>query len=247
MIWDTFLFAGELDMLEVRLRALAPVVDRFVIAEATWTMRGKPKPLYWPLYEAGRFAQYANRVTYIPVTEDMDVSGLDTPTDEYWAREYYQRNALIGGLSEVQLGDVILHGDLDEIPRPSVVPGLAAITEPVVLEQTWHVYSTRWRRPDDLPGTLAVPARMLEGHSFIEFRATRLHMPRIPAAGWHFSWFGGPDAIRAKAPMMADDTDWAADGADLFPVTGWCPWDRVQMVAAEPDPGRPELPAAWLR
>ena len=34
MIFDAFIFAGELDMLEIRLNELKDVVDHFVIVEA---------------------------------------------------------------------------------------------------------------------------------------------------------------------------------------------------------------------
>ena len=45
MIVDVILFYNELEMLEYRLETLYPVVDKFVIVEATRTFRGNPKPL----------------------------------------------------------------------------------------------------------------------------------------------------------------------------------------------------------
>lgn len=47
MIIDCFTFFNELDVLEIRLRELDGVVDRFVLVEATLTHQGKPKPLLY--------------------------------------------------------------------------------------------------------------------------------------------------------------------------------------------------------
>jgi beta-1,4-mannosyl-glycoprotein beta-1,4-N-acetylglucosaminyltransferase len=41
-IFDCFTFFNELDLLEIRLHELAPVVDRFVIAESPVTFTGRP-------------------------------------------------------------------------------------------------------------------------------------------------------------------------------------------------------------
>ncbi len=45
MIYDCFQFFNELDILKIRLHVLGPVVDRFVISEATETFSVLKKPL----------------------------------------------------------------------------------------------------------------------------------------------------------------------------------------------------------
>ena len=47
MVYDCFQFFNELDILKIRLNVLSPVVDKFVISEATETFSGLPKPLYY--------------------------------------------------------------------------------------------------------------------------------------------------------------------------------------------------------
>ena len=44
MIYDCFTFRDEFDMLEIRLRILDRVVDKFVICEADRTFTNQPKP-----------------------------------------------------------------------------------------------------------------------------------------------------------------------------------------------------------
>ena len=46
-IIDCFIFYNELEILNVRLHELYDVVDNIIIAEATTTHTGKPKPLYY--------------------------------------------------------------------------------------------------------------------------------------------------------------------------------------------------------
>ena len=44
MIYDGFMFFNEFEVLEIRLNALADVVDYFVLVEATRTISNKPQP-----------------------------------------------------------------------------------------------------------------------------------------------------------------------------------------------------------
>ncbi len=44
MIYDCFILANELDILEIRLNELYQIIDKFVIVEATKNHQGKEKP-----------------------------------------------------------------------------------------------------------------------------------------------------------------------------------------------------------
>lgn len=43
VLWDATLISTELDMMEIRLRELWNVVDKFIILESTHSMTGNPK------------------------------------------------------------------------------------------------------------------------------------------------------------------------------------------------------------
>jgi beta-1,4-mannosyl-glycoprotein beta-1,4-N-acetylglucosaminyltransferase len=60
---DVFLFSTELDLLEIRLRELWDVVDRFVLVESTHTLMGEPKNLTFAENRA-KFAQYESKISY---------------------------------------------------------------------------------------------------------------------------------------------------------------------------------------
>ena len=66
MIYDCVPLFQELDLLELRLRELAPVVDRFVIVEANKTHSGKDKPLHF-MEQQRRFAPWLNKIIYVAV------------------------------------------------------------------------------------------------------------------------------------------------------------------------------------
>ena len=64
MIYDCFIFFDELDLLEIRLEEIYPVVDRFVLCEAPMTFSGKPKELVFQNNKE-RFAPYLDKIEHI--------------------------------------------------------------------------------------------------------------------------------------------------------------------------------------
>ena len=227
-LYDCFTFFNELDILDIRLAELAEAVDYFVLAEATRSFTGKPKPLHFA-DNAARYAAYRHKIIHVMV-DDMPVEAHDA-----WAREYFQRNAIARGLGGAAADDVIMLSDADEIPRASVICGLRenALTRGAVtflaLDQfcfrmnlkaenfTW-LKGTRLiekkylRKPQDFRA-LRVRPRKKAYQSLIDplrlrgdlFRhAGALLTPRVIAdAGWHFGYMGGNAAVRLKVQSFA--------------------------------------------
>lgn len=112
MVYDCFQFFNELDILKLRLHIMAPVVDRFVISEATETFSGNPKPLY---YEENKemFAEFADKIIHVVVD--------DTPPGYTHDRDTFQKNAVGRGLKGCTDEDIIIFSDLDEIPNPEKI------------------------------------------------------------------------------------------------------------------------------
>ena len=112
MVYDCFQFFNELDILKIRLNVLSPVVDRFVISEATETFSGLKKPLY---YEENKemFAEFADKIIHVVVE--------DTPQGDTHYRDTFQKNAVTRGLKDCTDDDVVIFSDLDEIPNPDKI------------------------------------------------------------------------------------------------------------------------------
>ena len=254
MIWDTFLFAGELDILECRLRTLDRAVGRFVMAEAAWDHQGRPRLLSRP-HQMARFARWARQITYVPVTTMPDIAHVH-PYKQGWVRENWQRGALLGVLTAAP-DDVILHGDVDEIPNPKALASLPPLTGARVLLQRYHPFAADWQHPDPWHGTAVIPARVLAAHPnlIVHFHVERKSGPPIPDGGWHLSWYGGPDAIRAKAVMVAHSEyrDCTLAGADAAYEQGIVPWDESKCDPVDVDGtwpewiARRECPVSWFR
>jgi beta-1,4-mannosyl-glycoprotein beta-1,4-N-acetylglucosaminyltransferase len=115
MIYDTFTFYNSLDILEIRLRILDPVVDRFVLVEGTRTFNNSPKELIFQRHRhEERFA------AFLPKIELVTVDQWPEFTDP-WLYEVFQRNSILRGLGGCRPGDVVIVSDTDEIPDPEAV------------------------------------------------------------------------------------------------------------------------------
>jgi len=256
-VYDTFMFTGtpvELDMLQCRLVELewAPIY-RHVIVEADITHRGELKPLVFPEHR-DRFARWADRITYIPVSASDLPSVADAP--DPWEREHAQREHTREGLTDADLDDVVLHGDVDEIPATGAVWRVANDpSPPLVFEQAHYMYAADWQYPGLVwPGTIAARVRDVAGFQWL--RAQRWDLPRITNAGWHLSWMGGLDEQRRKLGLHCHSEMTPAEhdrigsgaayrdgahhgGAQMIPVEvdGTWPWWIAQR----------KCPPSWFR
>lgn len=222
-VFDTLIFCDELDLLEARLVELDKVVYRHVLVEAPVTFQGTPKPLYF-LENRERFAPWKDKI--IHVTADLD--GLP----DHWAREDASREATRQGLGELGDDDILLLSDADEIPNPDFIqhaPGRLMFMRHHVmaanlLDVGW------WAGTAGTLGRSPFPSmqhfRNRQAGENRPFLANASGFPVI--TGWHFSWLGGPEAMRAKVhsfshPEYAKNIDAHADFIyrdKVNPVTG---------------------------
>ncbi|MEI9887599.1 MAG: hypothetical protein WDN08_14080 [Rhizomicrobium sp.] len=105
-VFDTFLFDGEFDLLEHRLRETFDLVDVFVLVEAAETFRGQPKPLLFRENRA-RFAWAASKIRPLALSR---LSGASP-----WDREAFQRDAILLALRDAAPEDIVMILDADEI------------------------------------------------------------------------------------------------------------------------------------
>lgn len=196
MIYDAFLFFNELDVLELRLNELASVVDYFVIVESARTFSNRPKPLFFA-HNRERFKAFADRIRHV-VVDDLD--GVDVANP--WSIEAFLRRCLARGLDGAQPRDVVLLSDVDEIPRAELVREHCRTGGVKLFEQRLSYYYVNCTA-NSWHGT-----RMFHWRD-ISVLGTDMHGVRfssgtvIPAGGWHFSYLGGADHIRAKLDASA--------------------------------------------
>lgn len=194
MIVDCFTFYNEFDVLELRLETLDGVVDRFVLCEAPFTFRGEPKPLYFA-GQAERFARWRDRITVLTYPGPPDA--------DPWKNEHGQRDYLIAGLAGCAPDDLILIGDVDEIPDPGLVgkrppPGGMLVYNLMMLRGSAN-------RADGGGETIFPATRALLYGDVATFggRFSVIRLMPHPAletliGGWHFTSLGGVEVMQNK-------------------------------------------------
>ena len=70
-IFDVFMFNNELDLLEVRLEYMYPVIDYFIISEADKYFNGKKKPFFFDK-NWERFKKYSDKIIYNKISNIPD-------------------------------------------------------------------------------------------------------------------------------------------------------------------------------
>ncbi len=204
MVYDCIPFFNEIDILRLRLHILDPIVDRFVIEEATMTFSGKPKEL---CFEKNKelFSEFLHKIDYIVV----DDSPTDVSTHE---RDKFQKNALVKGLKDATDEDIIILSDVDEIPNPKT---LLKVIENFDKDKIYHfaqrmfycflnmeeVSGELLSITGEFPGverkmwlgTKVFSKKNIPEKGIIELReddVTAPHAVRVADGGWHFGYMG---------------------------------------------------------
>lgn len=218
MIIDAFLFNNELDLLEMRLEELSPVVDLFILVQADKTFRGNPKPFYFDK-EDPRWRPYYHQI--------RDFRGT-WPMGSTWDREIAQRNSLseiIKSEAYYEPDAICIVSDVDEIPRRNVVSVLPMRTNdldrfPASLGMDLFYYSLNVKA-----GTWG-GAKVCLADDLTTAQELR-HDPTvwtIPDAGWHFSYLGDDDFISNKLRSFSHSE------LDIAAVHARIPYNRERLL-----------------
>jgi beta-1,4-mannosyl-glycoprotein beta-1,4-N-acetylglucosaminyltransferase len=204
MIIDVFPFFDELDLLEIRLNTLDPFVDLFLLSEYSTTFAGNPKPYNFE-ENSILFSKFAHKIIYLRQEQKRILSPFEN--------DDIQKNSIKHHLMKVSSpGDLILFGDIDEIPEPSSLGANLAVKADFFIKHFAQQVSYGYlnlvnhrnslesiigdysnvRKPKWL-GTVLAPIETVE-----KFELSELRLPkhkslgqRISNGGWHFSYCGG--------------------------------------------------------
>lgn len=204
-IVDVFPFFNEVDILEIRLNVLNPYVDYFVISEAVETFSGLNKPLYF-LENQDCFKQFRHKIIYNVVLDKTD------PNLHPYQRDVIQKDSIKQVLLDNFTDeDIIIWGDVDEVPNPEVIAELKGFYQEDTIyhfaqdnflgylnlqEVSGHIHAmTSDFEPDDFPrwlGTKMFSYKLLENKTLTDLRN---HDPdaknaRLSPGGWHWSYVG---------------------------------------------------------
>ncbi|MBD5456705.1 MAG: glycosyl transferase GT17 family protein [Lachnospiraceae bacterium] len=207
MVYDCIPFFNELDILKLRLNILDPIVDKFIIEEATVTFSGEPKEL---CFEKNKelFSEFLPKIEYIVV----DNSPVDATTH---VRDNFQKNALIKGLKNAADEDVIILSDVDEIPNPKVLKKVIEEFDPDKIyhfaQRMFYCYLNMEEVSGKLLsitgefpgvehklwlGTKVFSKKNIPEGGIIRLREASTKTPeavRVADGGWHFGYMGSRD------------------------------------------------------
>lgn len=203
-------FFNELDLLEIHLETHWHHVDLFVVSESLFTHTGKNKPLY--LSDSIDLKnKYKDKLIIHVINERPDVSSS-------FEADWFHREKVKPLLSTLMQPDsLLLYSDVDEIVKDDALGlGISTLrTQPNIeivhfaqeltyfflnnLEISGRLLSYTGEYPN-----VQIPKWLGSNLSRWTFAAskplTSLRDPihkevgmRVPNAGWHFSWVGGPE------------------------------------------------------
>lgn len=270
MVYDCIPFFNELDILNLRLHILDPLVDKFIIEEATVTFSGEPKELCFAKNKE-LFKEFLPKIEYIVV----DNSPVQMTTHE---RDKFQKNALERGLKNASDEDVIILSDADEIPNPKV---LKEIIDHFDSGKVYHLAQRMfycYLNMEEMSGKLlsvtgefpGVHKKMWLGtkvfskksipkEGIIQLReacVTDSGAVRVPDGGWHFGYMGSSrekdvskrigEKVVAAAHQEYNDQDTLAEAKDRL-LLGQDMFGRdAQFQRVEIDGSYPEYLLAHL-
>jgi beta-1,4-mannosyl-glycoprotein beta-1,4-N-acetylglucosaminyltransferase len=204
MIVDVFAFFDEIDLLEIRLNTLDPYVDYFLISEYSTTFAGNQKPYYFEEH-SDLFSKFSHKIIYLRQEQRKILSPFEN--------DDFQKNSIKQHLMNITgPGDIILFGDIDEIPEPNALKKNLARKSDFFLRHfaqqvsygflnvVNHKHSLQsiigdysYVRKSKWLGTVLAPRETVE-----KFKLSELRLPehkefgeRISNGGWHFSYCGG--------------------------------------------------------
>jgi hypothetical protein len=195
-------FFNELDLLEIKCRELAGVVDLFVIVEATTTYTNIPKPLHFAENRA-RFAEFPIH----PVTIEHDPLAKSP-----WDREWVTQKTILETVRKIN-PEIALWCDMDELPRRDTVERFRAMNVPtahVDMDCFLHYFD----RMDTAQRPTTAKINRFDRHCQWQPWRGETHHPIIPESGWHFQYmmFGGKEHLLDKLDATCHAIEGSGDG-----------------------------------
>lgn len=203
---DCFTFYNEIDLLKYRLHLLNPVVDYFILSEATHTYTGNSKSLFFQDEKTNEWlSPYLHKIIHI-VVDDMPFQekGAGSP----WTNERFQRDVIVRGFSRIpglDKNNLFLLSDLDEIPDPQFLYKVKSgeievgLDKPSSLMMDMYYYNLNTKHRDMWRQSKLFRYSVFEmlGKTLSEIRES-YGENTTSRAGWHLSYFGDNRFIQNK-------------------------------------------------
>ena len=227
-------------LLDLRLNTLDKYVKKFVITEATYTHNGNKKELK---FDISKFKKFKDKISYHVVNKQpKNILGLiDGESKEKrgeklilngMARDYFQRENLIKGLSDILDDDIVLISDLDEIPNLQNLNLFEIKNNTYIFEQAIFYYKLNLIYDDFVwQGTRGTKyknfispqwLRNIKGKNYPKWRLDTFFSKKkysnlvfIKNGGWHFTCLKTPEQLQKKLLNFAHHYEFEESGLKL--------------------------------
>tara|TARA_Y100001970_G_scaffold202230_1_gene246175 strand:- start:1042 stop:1932 length:891 start_codon:yes stop_codon:yes gene_type:complete len=251
-IYDCFQYFDEDHLLDIRLNILDQYVKKFVISEATYTHNGSKKKLN---FDIKKFQKFKDKITYVVVDENPNnIAKLSENDSEErkgeksilngMARDYFQREKLIKGISNANENDVVLISDLDEIPNLTNVNFSSIKNKIIIFEQKMFYYKLNLLYKDSLwHGTKACKKKNLLSPQWLRnIKAKKYPLWRfdllfskkkysdiffVKNGGWHFTYLKTPVDLEKKLLNFAHHYEFQKSGLNIGDIQKFMQEKRV--------------------
>ena len=251
-IYDCFQYFDEDLLLDIRLNVLDQYVKKFVITEATYTHNGTKKKLN---FNINHFKKFKDKINYLIVDQPPNnlLNLIDGEPEHKkgeklilngMARDYFQRESLIKGLSDSKENDMILISDLDEIPNLSEINFSKIKNKIIIFEQKMFYYKLNLLYNDCFwHGTKAckkkhlispqwlrnIKARKYPSWRFDLFFSKKKYTDIffVKNGGWHFTYLKTPEDLEKKLLNFAHHYEFEKSGLKINDIKKFMTEKRV--------------------
>tara|TARA_B110000438_G_C15799714_1_gene644536 strand:- start:823 stop:1695 length:873 start_codon:yes stop_codon:yes gene_type:complete len=234
------MFSDEKMVLDIRLNVLNKYVDHFIIVESKYrhdgTIKGK-------IFNLDDFKQFKNKISYIYIDKEpknlltTDVKGNEDLKNKNllhntYIRENSQRNGISEGIINASANDVIIVGDIDEIPKLEKINFELIQNQILVFKQKMFYYKLNLFYKELMwPGSRVCKKIKLKSPQWIRniknkkypfWRIDTLFSNKkysnikfINDGGWHFTNMKTPEEIFLKLSSFLHNIDFKLSGLTL--------------------------------
>ena len=189
-VLDVLIYAGEADMLELRIRELWDVVDLFLITEADHTFTGEPKPFYFNTTEQQELFAFAmSKIKYVPIYDLRPLRTGESPfTNE--ARMRRSTGSALIKYGALRKGDLYVMSDVDEVPYPHTLRLLKTCSGYPSKIYLWlNSYRYSFEFPLPLQPVKRSSVNLVKNSNRLStMRVFRRNGVTLLNSGWHCSW-----------------------------------------------------------
>jgi beta-1,4-mannosyl-glycoprotein beta-1,4-N-acetylglucosaminyltransferase len=198
-VFDCFKFFNELELVHLRFMEYYDKVDYFVLVESTKSHTGKKKDLIFQENKMN-YIEYLDKVVHI-VVDDLP----DYTLENIWVAENFQRNCIMRGLEPLaQPGDKIIVSDCDELWDVDTFEANKHRSEPITFMQYLFYYWVNCLQKQLWAGTCCATYGTFEYPQQLRNFARETCGNPVQPGGWHYSFMGGADKVRAKVENIAE-------------------------------------------